>query len=83
MGVYNGSTVSIYVNGALESTASYSEPILQTGQPLTLGQYGTVTDTVRGLIDEFRLYNRALSATEIQELAGPSAPSGLHVTVGN
>jgi concanavalin A-like lectin/glucanase superfamily protein len=82
-GVYNGSTVSIYVNGTLETTASYSEPILQTGQPLTIGQYGTVTDTVLGLIDEFRLYNRALTAAEIQQLAGPSAPAGLHIVTSN
>jgi hypothetical protein len=82
-GVYNGSTVQLYVNGVLESSAAFSGPILQTSQPLCIGRYGTVGEALNGLIDDLRLYNRALSATEIQMLFNatpPAAPSGLMVT---
>ena len=82
-GVYDGSTVQIYVNGVLESSLSFSGPILQTSQPLCIGRYGAVGEALNGLIDDLRLYNRALSATEIQTLFNatpPAAPSGLMVT---
>jgi hypothetical protein len=50
---------------------------------LCIGRYGTVGEAVNGLIDDLRLYNRALSAAEIQTLFNatpPAAPSGLIIT---
>ena len=81
-GVYDGSTVQLYVNGMLESSVAFSGPILQTSQPLCIGRYGTVGEALNGLIDDLRLYNRALSAAEIQTLFNampPAAPSGLMI----
>ena len=81
-GVYDGSTVQIYVNGILESSVAFSGAVLQVAQPLCLGRYGTVGEAVDGLMDDLRLYNRALSAAEIQTLysaTSPAAPSGLMI----
>jgi hypothetical protein len=74
--------VQLYVNGALESSVAFTGPILQTSQPLCIGRYGTVGEAVNGLMDDLRLYNRALSAAEIQTLfnaTAPVAPSGLMI----
>jgi hypothetical protein len=82
VGVYDGSTLRIYVNGVQESSAAFSGAVLQTGQPLCIGRYGTVAEPVNGLMDDFRLYNRALTPTEIQSLYGtavPPAPFGLKI----
>jgi hypothetical protein len=81
-GVYDGSTVQIYVNGTLESSVAFSGTVLQVAQPLCIGRYGTVGEAVNGLVDDLRLYNRALSAAEIQILynaTSPAAPSGLMI----
>ena len=79
-GVYDGATVQIYVNGVSESSVAFSGTLLQTGQPLCIGSYGTVGEPVNGLVDDLRVYSRALSAAEIQILfnaTAPSAPSSL------
>ncbi|MFA4830784.1 MAG: LamG domain-containing protein [Patescibacteria group bacterium] len=93
VGVYNGSNVLLYVDSVLQT----SQPA-QTGtttastNPVTIGAYDS-TRNWDGLIDETRIYNRALSATEVQEQyrAGaarmkvnspPSAPFGNSGLVG-
>ncbi len=81
-GVFDGTTLRIYVNGTEEANAAFSGTLLQTTQALCIGRYGTVADPVNGLIDDFRLYNRALSAVEVQTLyntAAPPAPFGLKI----
>jgi hypothetical protein len=65
--VYNGSTMKIYVNGILENEIAQSGNIASTTQPLTIGRdltYGLWL--MNGVIDEVRVYNRALSAPEVQ-----------------
>ena len=74
-GVYDGSTVQIYVNGVLESSTSFSGTLLQTSQPLCIGRYGTVGEAMNGIVDDLHLYNRALSATEIETLFNANRPS--------
>ncbi len=81
-GVYDGLAVRIYVNGVLESSSVFSGTLLQTTQPLCVGRYGNVGEAVNGFIDDLRIYNRALTAAEIQILVNaipPTAPSSLVV----
>jgi hypothetical protein len=73
-GVYDGSTVQVYVNGVLEGSTPFSGTLLQTSQPLCIGRYGTVGEAMNGVVDDFRLYNRALSATEIKTLFNANPP---------
>ena len=67
--VFTGAEMLGYVNGAL---VYRTESVL--GQvnavPLFIGASGTCGQTFVGLIDEARIYNRALSATEVQAVYG-------------
>jgi len=83
-GTYDGRTLRIYVNGVLEGSAAFTGAITQSSQPLCIGRYGTVAETVKGSLRKFRLYNRALSAAEIQALATrPVPPSGFGIAAAH
>ena len=73
-GVYDAaqSTISLYVNGALAQTQSFSGSWSASG-PLAVGRgryAGNPTDYVSGRIDDARAYSGALSPTAIRQLAG-------------
>jgi hypothetical protein len=61
----------IYINGQLDKQQAATQgSILTNTQPLTLGNYGplpTATYALNGTIDEARIWNRALSASEVQQ----------------
>jgi hypothetical protein len=63
---FDGSNLRLYVNGALVGTRSASGTILTTTNPLRIGGSSALGRWFRGRIDEVRVYNRALSASEIQ-----------------
>ena len=71
-GVYDSvSGFSIYVNGDLVSitgNTTYTGVINHTLGTLTFGTYLTLPRYLIGKIDDFRIYNRALSASEILTL---------------
>ena len=75
VGVYTGngafSGLSLYVNGVAESLTNIGiVDGIESGEGsnLFIGQKGNSTEWFNGLIDEVRIYNRALSETEIQNL---------------
>ena len=59
---YNKSKISIFVNGSLAGSGDYSSSINVSAQPLLFGNF------VNGTLDEVRIYGRALSGVEIQQL---------------
>jgi hypothetical protein len=63
-----GARVAVYIDGALsfENTANVPTQILNVDRSLRLGINGTVV--FQGVLDEVRIYDRALSATEIVAL---------------
>jgi hypothetical protein len=80
--VFDGSNISVYANGALVASASAPTPTASTG-PLAFGtaQRGGYTNFT-GSLDDIRLYNRALSASEISsfynvDVGAPNAPTNL------
>ena len=78
-GTYDGSSMKVYVNGGLDATATATLSMTDNGLGVRLGARQYTTPLVfHGLIDEARIYNRALSQAEIQALlsAGPSAAGG-------
>jgi fibronectin type 3 domain-containing protein len=91
---YDGATVRLYVNGALVSSSSVSGSMPNSDGPLRIGGNAVWGEYFDGLIDELRVYNRALSATEIQgdmntpvtpppppaDSTPPTAPAGLSAT---
>jgi hypothetical protein len=62
---YDGSTIRLYVNGTQVATKAVSGSIISSTAPLRIGGDSVWGEYFTGLIDEVRIYNRALSATEI------------------
>jgi hypothetical protein len=60
---YDGTSMRLYVNGNLVSTRAAAKPTVN-GLKLAIGAY-RLSNFYDGLIDEVRVYNRALSAGEI------------------
>lgn len=63
---WNGTTGALYINNVLQ--AGSTSPGLGTATGLRVGASTTPSNYMDGLIDEVRYYNRALSATEVQNL---------------
>jgi len=66
--VYNPTVpdTKVYINGVYASSVAQSGTLTLTGTDFTVGGYGTSNGIPSGsLVDEFRLYNRALTASEI------------------
>ncbi|HMJ16163.1 MAG TPA: LamG domain-containing protein, partial [Polyangiaceae bacterium] len=64
VGTFDGSKLSIYLNGELAGTHYWSGPINPSSAPLLIGQ-GYLLGWV-GSIDEVAIYNKALSAKQVQ-----------------
>ncbi len=64
---YDGAVVRLYVNGVLTGTTSVSGAMAASTGVLRLGGNGIWGEWFAGLIDEVRIYNRVLSAAEIQQ----------------
>ena len=72
---YDGSRIRLYVNGRLVATMLQTGPLATSSHPLRIGN-DLCGNWFDGLIDEVRVYDRALSASEIQlDLATPLIPT--------
>jgi hypothetical protein len=68
VGIYDGSSIKVYVNGDLKGTNTVSLTIAHSTYPLTIGADAYAGSAQRrwdGYIAYARIYNRALSDTEI------------------
>jgi hypothetical protein len=82
---YDGSTLRLYVNGALVGSTAHTGTIATSASPLQFGGDSIYGQFFTGLIDEVRVYNVALTAAQIQADAAtpvdfPSAPGTLTAT---
>ncbi len=66
VGTYDGSTMKLYVNGSQVSSQPQTGGIDVTSGVLRIGGNSYWGEFFKGRIDEIRIYNRALSASEIQ-----------------
>ncbi len=64
VGVYDGNNAYIYIDGVLQSNKSFSGT-LRSFTPIIGGYMNNPADYLNGLIDDVRIYNRALSAAEV------------------
>jgi hypothetical protein len=62
---YDGANLRFYVNGTLVTTKATTGAMPNTANPLRIGGNAIWGEYFSGLIDEVRVYNRALTATEI------------------
>ena len=65
-----------YKNGAPALTSSYTTPPATSTYALNIGRNPGGIQRFRGLIDEVRLYDRALTDAEVQALYNEVAPAG-------
>ncbi len=63
---YDGTTLRLYVNGVQASTLAHSGNVLSGNSPLQIGGDSLYGQHFQGLIDEVRVYNVALTPTQIQ-----------------
>lgn len=63
---YDGSTLRLYVNGVQVRSASRTGNVQTNGNPLRIGGNVPYGEFFNGRLDEIRVYNRALSAAEVQ-----------------
>ncbi|MBU1997845.1 MAG: LamG domain-containing protein, partial [Candidatus Omnitrophica bacterium] len=75
-GTYDGTTVRLYLNGVLHDSgvSTLDSPSVDD---IRIGVYAESHGTPRffdGLIDDFRIYNRALTAAEVARLAHGDQP---------
>ncbi len=67
----DGSVASLCVNGQIANSAAYTFPVTNKGQGLRIGSIGATgawAGFFKGMIDDVRIYDQALSAEEVQEL---------------
>jgi hypothetical protein len=72
---YDGAAMRFYINGQLVATRSQTGNIAVGNQPLRIGGNNVSGEFFKGLIDEVRIYNRPLSASEITaDMTTPVVP---------
>ena len=62
---YNGSTLTLYVNGTQVSSLAHTGNIATSTNPLQIGGDSIYGQYFKGTIDEVRVYNGALTAAQI------------------
>ena len=74
---YDGTTLRLFVNGAEIASRGASGQITPSSSPLWIGGNSPFGEYFAGLIDDVRVYSRALTPTEIQtDLVTPLGSAG-------
>jgi hypothetical protein len=73
---YDRATIRLYINGVQVATGAQTAPVSTSNAVLTIGAdfYG---EFFQGVLDEIRIYNRALSVSEIQTDMNTPAQGGV------
>ena len=66
--VRNGTNATFYIDGQAAGSDTLSGSFAPSNIPLLIGTHSVSGGYFPGLIDDMRLYNRALTATEVQQL---------------
>lgn len=84
-GAYDGSVARLYVDGVEDGSVETTGPIATNTERIYLGENAEAPGRQwSGLIDDVRIYSRALSADEIRYLADPTPGDGaLYVCIAS
>jgi serralysin len=63
---FDGTALRVYQNGVLVRTANFTGNIVASGSPLRIGGNAVWGEFYAGLMDDVRVFNRALTLEEIQ-----------------
>lgn len=85
VGTYDGSNIKIYVDGTLEGTQAYTATPAITDQPLVIGRwYGNYSGYYHdGQIDQVRIFNKALTSSEVTSLYNENSNTFKKVDIFN
>ena len=77
-GTYDGSTVSIYVDGVFNNSIAHSGTLNDGTRPIVVGAENTTgaTFSVNGQLDDVRIYDRAITDAEVTALYNMGTPIG-------
>lgn len=64
--MFNGTEVRFYVNGLLVISRPVSASITARGNQLRIGADANIQQFYKGVIEDLRIYKRALTASEVQ-----------------
>jgi hypothetical protein len=80
VGTFDGKTATVYINGnRITSQQIVGNSLTDSANPLCIGGESCNGDwTFDGIIDEVRIYNRALSSSEVHQLYNYAPPPFLH-----
>ncbi len=70
--VMSGTTVTHYLNGVANGSGTLSTTIGDAGGALRIGSRADDVTMFKGVMDDVRIYNRALSADEISRIKAPA-----------
>ena len=81
---YNGTTIKLYVDGIVQVTTNTIGNITHDASPFNIGARNTNGDFFNGAIDDVAIWNRSLTAQEINTSmnVGPSSVSNTNDLVG-
>ena len=65
---YDGSTITLYINGTSSGTTSYSTSAITQTLGYRIGRRWDNYETIDGYIPVMMVYNRALSSTEVNQI---------------
>jgi hypothetical protein len=80
---YDGSNAKIYINGLLNNTAAASGNLAENSDNVYIGMGNSTNFIAKGSIDDVRIYNRALSATEVQQLYNAGLGTKINTAASN
>jgi len=66
VGTYDGETMKLYVNGAIVAELAASGVLTDYGKNMRIGAFSNDLSTSNAAIDEVRIFDRALSADEVE-----------------
>jgi len=64
-GVYDGSTIYLYVNGVLKNSAAVGSALVNNGRNISIGSDAGAQKFFKGLIDEVSIWNIGLTAQQV------------------
>lgn len=71
---YDGSMIQLYINGSEVASAPHSGGLPYSTADLVIGGQANDANYFEGLIDEVRIYDRALTAEEVMDLFNGATP---------
>ncbi|MBD3398408.1 hypothetical protein GF412_04255 [Candidatus Micrarchaeota archaeon] len=67
VGIYDGSTIKVYVDGVEKGSTNFGGGIVDSGTPLLIGKRQSGGTPFDGTVDEPRVWSRAFSGEEVYE----------------